>query len=273
MELLRVRLALWLAIVLAAVFFIGCVGLLNAQGAEGLVAPAETPVPTLPPSEGALHDAVIALDTLDSYTLSTRLALKGIKVDETVVDAYLNLDSAYDRLAPAYRMDVRTKGLPGWEEAEKEISIAVVLVGDKAWQYDSRRDLWDESEAPDYIQAIPQLHTLLLTDLDLHVEDLHLDSQAIEVNGVECFPGVFTEKDLRSSSSDDEVVTSAGQACVAVEGGYLVNMTVDLQMSHAADWEGAPGDMRQGTAHLSIEAGSFNQPVAIAPPLAAETSH
>lgn len=270
MESLRVRLSLWLAIVLAAVFFIGCAGLLNAQDVDGSLAPTETPAPTPTPSQGALHDAVIALDSLDSYTLSTYLSLKGVQVDDTPVDAYIDLRSSYDRLAPAYRMDARAKGMPGWQEKDKEMNVAVVLIGDKAWQYDGERDLWQESEAPDYGMVIPQLHTSLLADV--HVTDLHLDSQTIEVNGVECYPGVFTEKDMRPSSSTDEVVTATGKACVAAEGGYLVNMTVDMQMSRAADWKGDPEDLRQGTARLSIEAGSFNQPVVIEPPVVKESA-
>jgi len=270
MKSLRVRLTLSLAIVLAAVFFIGCVSLLNAQGAEGLVAPTETPAPTPTPSQGALHDAVLALDTLDSYTLSTRLSLKGTQVDDTVVDAYVDLDSAYDRLAPAYRMEAHAKGMPGWEDQDKEITMAVVLIGDKAWQYSSDMGTWQESVAPAYGQVIPQLHTSLLADV--HVTDLHLDTQTIEVNGIACYPGAFTEKDLQSSSAADELVTATGQACVAADGGYLVNMTVDMEMSRAADWKGSPGDLRQGTARLTIEAGSFNQPVTIEPPAASSAT-
>jgi hypothetical protein len=87
-------------------------------------------------------------------------------------------------------------------------------------------------------------------------------------NGVECHVYKFNEKDFDVAElpEGNEVQRAEGEVCVAVDGGYVVQLIVDADFRYADPDE----IFEEGNVKMTFDISDVNQPITIEPPAEAE---
>jgi hypothetical protein len=86
-----------------------------------------------------------------------------------------------------------------------------------------------------------------------------------EVNGVSCYKYTFNEKDF-TATTGEAVQNATGEAYIAVDGGYVVKMTMDGNVSYTKSDQ----MFDEGTIKLTFDLTDINKPITIAPPAEAK---
>ena len=223
-----------------------------------------TPVPTPTPEAGSsiIESAMAALQNLDSYRTTLRAEWDGTTSDGKPSKGYLDVKTAYVREPLAYRMDMEGQGFESENQAIMKYTF--IQVGDKAWYYDSSTDKW--TQMPATTMNVEEGFFMSPKDIlsEFNITEGHRSPGTQTVNNIECYQYLFSEKDLKSSSGNEELTRAEGEAYVAVDGGYLVHFTLQGEMSGTGTAQESL--IAQGTMQVVFNLSEVNQPITIEPP-------
>jgi hypothetical protein len=209
---------------------------------------------------------VSGLKDLNSYRATFRFDWSGLK-DGQPVTGFMEMQSAFVREPPAQELYFEGQGFEG-EEKQGLGEVAFIQVGNTAWFYEGESDTWMQVPAGslDFAEGLFFKPEDLLQNFD--VTKGQRDPIPKEVNGVPCYVYTFDEKDfdLTDLSQGDEVVRAAGEVCVALDGGHVVQLVVDADFRYTD-----PGQVfEEGNVLITFNISDVNQPITIGPPAEAE---
>ena len=213
-----------------------------------------------------LQASLSDLEDLNSYRVAYRFDWEGTKGGQPV-DGFMEMESAYVREPPAQELHFQGQGFEGSQDQGLG-EVTFVQVGDTAWFYESESESWMQVPAGDldFSSGMFFKPEDLLKDFDLGKGRRSLLPQ--EANGVRCTLYTFDENDfdLDSTSDTDQVTRAEGQVCVAVDGGYVVQLIMDADMRYSD-----PDDIfDEGNVRMTFDVSDVNQPIDIQPPAEAE---
>jgi hypothetical protein len=251
--------------------------------AEAIPLPTETPIPSpatqappdateAPPesAEGASEEAELDLDTsvsglqnLNSYRAAFRFDWDGTKAGQPVT-GFMEMRSAFVREPPAQELYFEGQGFEAGENQDLG-KATFVQVGDTAWFYESESDTWMQVPAGslDFADGLFFQPQDLLKDFD--VNKGRRNPSPKQVNGVPCHVYTFNENDFALAGSGT-VVRADGEVCVAVDGGYVVQLTVDADFSYSDPEE----VFEEGNIKMTFDISDVNQSILIEPPAEAQ---
>lgn len=213
-----------------------------------------------------LGTSVSGLQDLNSYSATFRFDWSGLK-DGQPVTGFMEMRSAFVREPPAQELYFEGEGFEG-REKQGLGKVAFIQVGNTAWFYEGESDTWMQVPAGslDFAERLFFQPEDLLNNFD--VTKGRRNPIPKEVNGVPCYVYTFDEKDfdLTGSSPGDEVVRAAGEVCVALDGGHVVQLVVDADFRYTD-----PGQVfEEGNVRMTYDISDVNQPITIGPPAEAE---
>ena len=234
-----------------------------AAPAEKTVEPAATPAQA--GGEEAqlnLKSSVSSLQNLSSYRVGFRFDWKGTKAGQPA-EGYIDMRSAFVREPAAREMQLEAKGMDQ-AGAQTPSKVSFIQVGDTAWMYESQSNNWMQLPAGESSFADGFFKPEdLMSSFDVNKGQRSLLPE--EVNGVSCYKYTFTEKDFTSSTSES-VKNASGEAFIAVDGGYVVKMGINADVSYTKS-----GQMfDEGTIKLVFDLSDINKPITIEPPAEAK---
>jgi len=230
---------------------------------------------TATPAEAGEEEADIdligsmsSMENLNSYRVAFRFDWKGTKGGEPVT-GYMEMRSAFVREPPAQELHFEGQGLQAGEDKGLG-KVSFIQVGDTAWFYESESNTW---------MQVPAGQLDFSEDMFFKPEDLLKNFNASkgrrsllpqEVNGVQCYKYTFNEKDFAASAlAEGEAVERAqGEVYVAVDGGYVVKLAIDADLSYSQPTETEMFD--KGNVKMTFDLSDINQPITIEPPAEAK---
>ncbi|GAB4536138.1 MAG: hypothetical protein Kow0063_21230 [Anaerolineae bacterium] len=238
--------------------------------------PSPTPAPpvaTEAPVEGGsgeLEEAELDLDTsvsglenLNSYRAAFRFDWNGTKGGQPVT-GFMEMRSAFVRQPPAQELYFEGQGFEAGEDQGLG-KVAFIQVGDTAWFYESESDSWMQVPAGslDFASGLFFQPQDLLQDFDI-IKGRRSPTPK-QVNGVQCQVYMFDESDF-GLTAGGEVTRADGEVCVAVDGGYVVQLVVDADFRYTDPEE----VFEEGNIKMTFDISEVNQPITIEPPAEAE---
>jgi hypothetical protein len=238
--------------------------------------PAPTSEPVATPSDNSagqgeeesldLMSSISGLANLNSYRAAFRFDWTGTK-DDQPVQGYMQMSSAFVRQPPAQELHFEGQGLDS--SADQGLGkVSFIQVGDKAWFYESSSDSWMQVPAGsmDFAQGLFFKPEDLLSDYD--VSKAQRSSSPQQVNGVQAYKYTFDENDfdLPSLAAGEVVQRADGEVYVAVDGDYVVKLTIDADLSYTDSSE----IFQQGNVKMTFDISDINQPITIEPPAEAK---
>jgi hypothetical protein len=237
--------------------------------------PAPTSEPAPPADNSADQGGEEALDlvgsisglaNLNSYRAVFRFDWTGTK-DDQPVQGYMQMNSAFVRQPPAQELHFEGQGLDS--SADQGLGkVSFIQVGDKAWFYESNSDSWMQVPAGsmNFAEGLFFKPEDLLSDYD--IAKAQRSSSPQQVNGVQAYKYTFDENDfdLPSLAAGEVVQRADGEVYVAVDGGYVVKLTIDADLSYTDSSE----MFQQGNVKMTFDISDINQPITIEPPAEAE---
>jgi hypothetical protein len=173
--------------------------------------------------------------------------------------------SAFVREPAAREMQFEAKGLDQAQAATQTPSkISFIQVGDTAWMYESQSNTWMQVPAGEssFAEGFFKPEDLM-SGFDVNKGQRSLLPE--EVNGVSCYKYTFTEKDF-TANQGEAVKNAAGEAYIAVDGGYVVKMALNGDVSYTTSDQ----MFDEGTIKLTFDLTDINQPITIEPPAEAK---
>jgi len=230
---------------------------------------------TATPAEAGEEEADIDLvgsmsgmKNLNSYRVAFRFDWKGTKGGEPVT-GYMEMRSAFVREPPAQELHFEGQGLQAGEDKGLG-KVSFIQVGDTAWFYESESNTWMQVPAGqlDFSEGMFFKPEDLLKNFNASKGQRSLLPQ--EVNGVQCYKYTFNEKDFATSAlAEGEAVERAqGEVYVAVDGGYVVKLAIDADLSYSQPTETEMFD--KGNVKMTFDLSDINQPITIEPPAEAK---
>jgi hypothetical protein len=221
-------------------------------------------------TSGPLDFSLETLKDLTSYRSTMEVKWSGTK-DDKPVEGYLSVKHAFVREPPAYEMHVEGSGYLGGGADEKPMKVSFYQIGDQTWFYTSENDSWMQvpSGQMDFQKSFLEFSPASILPGFNTSQELERNPVVQEVNGVQCYQYTFTEKDIMPEKADEEraVARAQGEASVAVDGGYIVKLTLDASIDASTEDE----MFQKGTLNLTYELSDINQPITIElPPEATE---
>jgi len=214
-----------------------------------------------------LDMSMSGLEDLNSYRSDMYVEWEGIEGGEPVT-GYITVELAFVREPPAYEMHFEGQGLEG--DTDQGLGkVSFIQVGNNSWFYEGETDTWMQVPSGDFgfdegFFFAPQD---FFSEFDTSTGKRSLVPQ--NVNGVLCDKYTFTEKDLQVLDPDEgDIVRAQGEAFVAVDGGYMVKLEMEAEMTSKAGDEFAA--FEKGTILMEFEVYDINQPIVIEPPAEAE---
>jgi len=234
-----------------------------AAPAEKTVEPAATPAPA--GGEEAqlnLKSSVSSLQNLSSYRVGFRFDWKGTKAGQPV-DGYIDMRSAFVREPAARELQFEAKGMDQ-TQTQTPSKVSFIQVGDAAWLYESQSNTWMQVPAGEsgFAEGFFKPETLM-AGFDISKGRRSLLPQ--EVNGVSCYKYTFTEKDF-AASAGETVKNATGEAYIAVDGGYVVKMTMNGDVNYTKSDQ----MFDEGNIKLTFDLSDINKPITIEPPAEAK---
>jgi hypothetical protein len=233
-------------------------------------APAEKTVePAAPPAqEGGeeaqldLKSSVSSVQNLSSYRVGFRFDWKGTKAGQPV-EGYIDMRSAFVREPAAREMHLEAQGM-GQTSDQAPSKVSFIQVGDTAWMYESQSNTWMQVPAGEssFAEGFFKPEDLVA---GFGVNKGQRSLLPEEVNGVSCYKYTFTEKDF-TSSTGEAVKNARGEAYIAVDGGYVVKMTISGDVSYTKSDQ----MFDEGTINLTFDLSDINKPITIEPPAEAK---
>lgn len=226
-------------------------------------APAESEGGQLEEAELDLNTSVSGLETLSSYRAAFRFDWNGTKGGQPVT-GFMEMRSAFVREPAAQELYFEGQGFEAGEDQGLG-KVAFIQVGDTAWFYEGESDSW---------MQVPAGSLDFATGLFFQPQDLLQDFDVIkgrrspvprQVNGVQCQVYKFNEKDFDLTTGGD-VTRADGEVCVAVDGGYVVQLVVDADFRYTDPEE----VFEEGNIKMTFDITEVNQPISIEPPAEAE---
>jgi hypothetical protein len=233
-------------------------------------APAEKTVePAATPAQGGgeeaqldLKNSVSSVQNLSSYRVGFRFDWKGTKAGQPV-EGYIDMRSAFVREPAAREMQFEAMGMDQ-ASAQSPSKISFIQVGNTAWMYESQSDSWMQLPAGEssFAEGFFKPEDLMA---GFGVNKGQRSLLPEEVNGVSCYKYTFTEKDF-TASTGEAVTNASGEAYIAVDGGYVVKMTINGDVSYTKSDQ----MFDEGTISLTFDLSDINQPITIEPPAEAK---
>jgi len=214
-----------------------------------------------------LDMSMSGLEDLNSYRSDMYVKWEGTEGGEPVTGS-LSVKSAFVREPPAYEMHIEGQGFEG--EADQGLGkVSFITIGDSTWFYEGETDTWMQMPSGDsgFDEGFFFAPQDFFSEFDTSTGKRSLVPQ--KVNGVQCYKYTFTEKDLQVEDPEEgEIVRAQGEAFVAVDGGYMVKLDMEVEMTSKAEDEFAA--FEKGTIEMEFEVYDINQPIVIEPPAEAE---
>jgi len=210
-----------------------------------------------------LDTSVLGLESLNSYRATFRFDWEGTKGGEPVTGS-MEMRSAFVREPPAQELYFEGQGFEGGEEQGLG-KVAFIQIGDAAWFYEGESDSWMQVPAGslDFAGGLFFQPQDLLEDFD--VIKGRRNPLPKQVNGVQCYVYTFDEEDF-SLAVAGTVERADGEVCVAVDGGYVVQLVVDADFRYADPEE----VFEEGNVKMTFDISDVNQPITVEPPADAE---
>lgn len=281
MKLLRMMLPVSLALMLALLAFGTHLSQLQAMGAspnesaasvayrpESVVpaALAAKATPTPQPTEesgGMLGEALGRLAQLDSYRSVLHMTWDGTDTEGQPTKGYIDIKEALVREPHAYRMDIEGEGF--MDEEGGVSRFALVVIGDQAWYYLSDTNSWMQMPAGSIAQEAGTMSAQQILQ-QFELVGAEAEAKTEYVNDVECDHYTFTEREISISEEEGKIVSARGDAFIAVEGGFLVKLWVQ------ADITGAGGEgalVEKGSMEFTYDVSDVNAEISIEAPTGA----
>jgi hypothetical protein len=214
-----------------------------------------------------LDMSMSGLEDLNSYRSDMYVKWEGTEGGEPVTGS-LSVKSAFVREPPAYEMHIEGQGFEG--DTDQGLGkVSFITIGDSTWFYEGETDTWMQMPSGDsgFDEGFFFAPQDFFSEFDTSTGKRSLVPQ--KVNGVQCYKYTFTEKDLQVEDPEEgEIVRAQGEAFVAVDGGYMVKLDMEVEMTSKADDEFAA--FEKGTIEMEFEVYDINQPIVIEPPAEAE---
>jgi hypothetical protein len=210
-----------------------------------------------------LNTSVSGLENLSSYRATFRFDWNGTKGGQPVT-GFMEMSSAFVREPPAQEVYFEGQGFEAGEDQSLG-KVAFIQVGDTAWFYEGESDTWMQVPAGslDFSAGLFFQPQDLLQNFD--VIKGRRNPVPKQVNGVQCHVYTFNENDFNLSAGG-EVSRADGEVCVAVDGGYVVQLAVDADLRYAASEE----VFDEGNIKMTFDIFEVNRPMTIQPPAEAE---
>lgn len=226
-------------------------------------APPESAGADTEEAELDLDTSVSGLQNLNSYRVAFRFDWDGTKAGQPAT-GFMEMRSAFVREPAAQELYFEGQGFEG-EEDQALGKVAFIQVGDTAWFYEGESDTWMQVPAGslDFAEGLFFQPQDLLQDFD--VIKGRRNPVPTQVNGVPCHVYTFNEKDF-DLAEDGTVVRADGQVCVAVDGGYVVQLLVDANFRYTDPEE----VFDEGNIIMTFDITDVNQPITIEPPAEAQ---
>ncbi len=210
-----------------------------------------------------LKSSVSSVQNLSSYRVGFRFDWKGTKAGQPV-DGYIDMRSAFVREPAAREMQLEAKGMDQ-SSAQTPTKFSFIQVGDTSWMYESQSNTWMQLPAGESSFADGFFKPEdLMSSFDVNKGQRSLLPE--DVNGVSCYKYTFTEKDF-ASDVGESVKNATGEAYIAVDGGYVVKMTINGDVSYSADKNQM---FDEGTIKLVFDLSDINKPITVEPPAEAK---
>jgi hypothetical protein len=244
----------------------------EAEQPPATQAPSEEPTEAPPESDEGdtieteldLDSSVSGLQNLNSYRATFRFDWNGTKNGEPVT-GFMEMRSAFVREPAAQELYFKGQG---FEEGEDQGlgEVAFIQVGDTAWFYESESDTWMQVPAGslDFAEGLFFQPQDLLQDFD--VTKGHRNPVPKQVNGVPCHVYTFDEQDFDLTQEGSTVLSADGEVCVAVDGGYVVQLLVDADFRYSDPEE----VFEEGNVIMTFDISDVNQAITIEPPAEAK---
>jgi hypothetical protein len=206
---------------------------------------------------------VSGLQDLESYRAAFRFDWNGTRSGEPVT-GFMEMRSAFVREPAAQELYFEGQGFEAGENQGLG-KVAFVQVGNTAWFYEGESDSWMQVPAGsiDFAEGLFFQPQDLLQDFD--VIKGRRNPVPKQVNGVPCHVYTFDEKDF-DLAQGGTVVRADGEVCVAVDGGYVVQLSVDADFRYSDPEE----VFEEGNIIMTFDISEVNQPITIEPPAEAE---
>ena len=210
-----------------------------------------------------LDGSVSGLQNLNSYRAAFRFEWNGARGGEPVT-GFMEMRSAFVREPSAQELYFEGQGFESSEDQGLG-KVAFIQVGDTAWFYESESDSWMQVPAGslDFAQGLFFQPQDLLQDFD--VIKGRRNPVPKQVNGVPCHVYTFNEQDF-DLVQGGSVERADGEVCVAVDGGYVVQLLVDADFRYSDPEE----VFEEGNIIMTFDISDVNQPITIEPPAEAE---
>jgi hypothetical protein len=209
-----------------------------------------------------LNMSQAALEGFNSYRTETTVRWEGTDNGEPASGA-LTIKYASVREPPAMQMEMSGNDF-GAGHGDEMSNVSFIQVGDTAWFYESESDSWMQVPSGDFGFEEGFFFTPedFLSEFEPNSGKRSPFPQ--DVNGVSCYKYSFDEKDFAEMDpSEGEVTYAKGEAFVAVDGGYVVKLTMEMEMQSADDQAEV---FDNGTMWLDYNLTDVNQPITIEPP-------
>ncbi len=205
--------------------------------------------------------SLAGLENLYSYRSDMTVRWDGTENGEPST-GYLGVQYASVREPPAYEMTIESDNFDAADTGGTG-TASFIQVGDTAWFHESETDSWMQVPAGSFDFAGGVFFTP--QDFLSGFNTIGRRSPGTEeINGITCYKYTFDENDFAVAGSDQTEVSRAdGEAYVAVDGNYIVKLSMELEMK-AGNTEIASFD--SGTMWLDFELSDINQPIVIEPP-------
>ncbi len=214
-----------------------------------------------------LDMSMSGLEDLNSYRSDMYVKWEGTEGGEPVTGS-LSVKSAFVREPPAYEMHIEGQGFEG--DTDQGLGkVSFITIGDSTWFYEGETDTWMQMPSGDsgFDEGFFFAPQDFFSEFDTSTGKRSLVPQ--KVNGVQCYKYTFTEKDLQVEDPEEgEIVRAQGEAFVAVDGGYMVKLDMEVEMTSKVGDEFAA--FEEGTIEMEFEVYDINQPIVIEPPAEAE---
>ena len=209
-----------------------------------------------------LDMSLASLDNLNSYRSDMTVRWEGTDNGEPS-NGYMNVKYASVREPAAVQMDITGDDFGGSGGDDMGV-VSFIQVEDTAWFYDSETDSWMQVPGGDL--GFEEGFFFTPEDFLSEFEPSSGTRSPIpqNVNGVSCYKYTFSEKDFADMDpSEGEIRFAAGEAYVAVDGNYVVKLSMEIEMSNAYE---DTDTFDEGTMWMDFELSDINQPIVIEPP-------
>ena len=228
------------------------------------VPPTETPMPSPTPEPTAervpvdFNAAVLALDNLSAFRYACSSKWEGTKAGKSVKGSDVYNGTLIKEPQLQWRMEREKTGVDEWTfgkvtilrtEGEEYIASASSM----RWEILDQRS--DDAFFDDF-------HNWFSPSTFDVVNEASRSAQNTDVNGISCYEYTYTEKDFTRQPDNREVGRCSAAVNVAVDGGYLVKVMVDVEQSLYY----AEADYETGTSHFECNVYDVNKPLSITVP-------